>query len=159
MEAVVAVYADWGIGKDGTQPVVIPEDRKHFAQVTKGAAVIVGRGTLQDFPGGAPLKGRVNIIITTKTLDIPGAVVVHSVDEALLEAAKHERCAVIGGASIYRAFFPYVTRVYLTKLDVCPPSDAYFPNLDSLPDWRCTDPGEAMESGGIGYRFCTYERL
>ena len=55
MDAIVAVYSDWGIGAEGTQPIVIPEDRRHFAKLTRGAAVIVGRRTMEDFPGGNPV--------------------------------------------------------------------------------------------------------
>ena len=55
MDAIVAVYADWGIGAKGTQPLVIPDDRRRFRELTMGAAVIVGRRTLDDFPGGRPL--------------------------------------------------------------------------------------------------------
>ena len=55
MDAIVAVYADWGIGAKGTQPLVIPADRRRFRELTMGAAVIVGRRTLDDFPGGRPL--------------------------------------------------------------------------------------------------------
>ena len=52
MDAIVAVYSDWGIGADGTQPVVLKADRKHFVELTRGRTVIVGRRTLADFPGG-----------------------------------------------------------------------------------------------------------
>ena len=38
LEAIVAVYADWGIGRKGTQPVVLRADRRHFRQIT-GSAV------------------------------------------------------------------------------------------------------------------------
>ena len=55
MDAIVAVYSDWGIGSEGTQPIVVPEDRRHFAKLTSGSTVIVGRRTMEDFPGGKPL--------------------------------------------------------------------------------------------------------
>ena len=110
MDAIVAVYADWGIGDGGTQPVVLKADRAHFRELTKGAAVIVGRRTLGDFPGGKPLKGRDNLVVTRQNIEIPGARVVHSTEEALAAAAEYERCLVIGGASIYRQFFPHITR-------------------------------------------------
>ncbi len=157
-EAVVAVYADWGIGRDGTQPVTLRADRKRFRALTDGAAVIVGRKTLGDFPGGMPLPRRRNIVLTRQKLDIPGAEVVHSADEALAAAADADRCFVIGGASVYRAMLPYIGRVYVTKLEALPASDSFFPNLDDDPDWVCTDPGERLEEDGLGYRFCVYER-
>ena len=159
MDAIVAVYADWGIGSGGTQPVVLKADRAHFRELTRGAAVIVGRRTLGDFPGGRPLKGRENLVVTRQALEIPGARVVHSTEEALAAAAEYERCLVIGGASIYKQFFPHTDRVFITKIDLTPHSDSYFPNLDEDPAWICTDCGSWLEEDGIRYRFCTYERI
>lgn len=157
MEAIVAVYADWGIGCGGTQPVTLRADRKRFREVTDGAAVIVGRRTLEDFPGGKPLKGRRNIVITRQALDITGAETAHSPEEALSLA--EGRCFVIGGASVYRQLMPHITRVYVTKLDITPESDSFFPNLDTDPAWRCADAGEPLEEDGVSYRFCVYERI
>ena len=73
MDAIVAVYADWGIGAKGTQPLVIPADRRRFRELTMGAAVIVGRRTLDDFPGGRPLPGRENLVLTRQNIVIEGA--------------------------------------------------------------------------------------
>ena len=159
MDAIVAVYADWGIGDGGTQPVVLKADRVHFRQVTDGAAVIVGRKTLSDFPGGRPLKNRYNIVVTRQDIQIEGAQVVHSTEEALAAAAEHPRCLVIGGASVYKQFYPHYNRVYLTKIDLTPHSDSFFPNLDEDPAWVCTEEGEWLEEDGLRYCFCTYERI
>ena len=60
MELIVAVYDNWGIGKDGTQPIALSADRKFFRETTRGATVIVGRRTVEDFPGQKPLPGRRN---------------------------------------------------------------------------------------------------
>ena len=158
MDAIVAVYSDWGIGDGGTQPVVLKADRAHFRQVTEGNAVIVGRKTLSDFPGGRPLKNRYNIVVTRQDIRIEGAQVVHSTEEALAAAAEHPRCLVIGGASVYRQFYPHCDRVLLTKIDLAPHSDSFFPNLDADPAWVCTDQGEWLEEDGLRYCFCTYER-
>ena len=158
MDAIVAVYSDWGIGDGGTQPVVLKADRVHFRQVTDGNAVIVGRKTLSDFPGGRPLKNRYNIVVTRQDIQIEGAQVVHSTEEALAAAAEHPRCLVIGGASVYKQFYPHYDRVYLTKIDLAPHSDSFFPDLDADPAWVCTDEGEWLEEDGLRYCFCTYER-
>lgn len=158
MDAVVAVYADWGIGAKGTQPLVIPADRVLFRELTTGHAVIVGRKTLEDFPGGRPLPRRHNIIITRQDITIDGAAVVHSMNEALAEAAKYERCFVIGGASVFAEYFPHLTRVFVTKIDAAPHSDAFFPDLDASPDWSCTEAEPWAEHEGVKYRFCVYER-
>ena len=159
MDAIVAVYSDWGIGDGGTQPVVLKADRVHFRQVTEGNAVIVGRKTLSDFPGGRPLKNRYNIVVTRQDIQIEGAQVVHSTEEALTAAAEHPRCLVIGGASVYKQFYPYYDRVFLTKIDLTPHSDSFFPNLDADPAWVCTEEGEWLEENGLRYCFCTYERI
>ena len=158
MDAIVAVYSDWGIGDGGTQPVVLKADRAHFRQVTEGNAVIVGRKTLSDFPGGRPLKNRYNIVVTRQDIRIEGAQVVHSTEEALAAAAEHPRCLVIGGARVYPQFYPHCDRVFLTKIDLAPHSDSFFPNLDADPAWVCTDQGEWLEEDGLRYCFCTYER-
>ena len=158
MEAIVAVYSDWGIGRDGTQPVVLKADRAHFRELTAGAAVIVGRRTLGEFPGGKPLKGRDNIVVSRQAdLHIEGARVAHSTEEALAMAKDYPRCLVIGGASVYRQFFPYLDTVHITKIDLCPESDSFFPDLDALPDWD----GESedwQEENGVRYCFCTYRK-
>ena len=83
MEAIVAVFSDWGIGSEGTQQLVLKADRAHFRELTAGAAVIVGRRTMEDFPGGRPLKGRNNIVVTRQNLVIEGAEVAHDTAEAL----------------------------------------------------------------------------
>ena len=62
MDAIVAVYEDWGIGSEGTQPVALSADRRYFREKTQNAWVIVGRKTLGDFPGGRPLPNRVNLV-------------------------------------------------------------------------------------------------
>ena len=157
IEAIVAVNRDWGIGANGTQSVVLHADRQRFRAVTGGAAVIVGRKTLADFPGGRPLKGRRNIVLTHADTPIEGAEVAHSAEEALA-LARGERCLVIGGASVYRALFPYLRRIFVTRIDVCPPSDSFFPNLDLLPDWAVEEQSEVMEEDGIRYRYVTYIR-
>ena len=158
MDAVVALYADGGIGRDGTQPVALAADRKHFRELTEGAAVIVGRKTLEDFPGGRPLKNRYNIVLTRQELTIPGAEVVHSPEEALRAAEGHERCFVIGGASVYRALWPYIDRIHATHIQCAPESDSFFPDLDADPAWRRTEEGPWQAEDGIEYRFCTYEK-
>ena len=158
MEAIVAVYSDWGIGSGGTQPVVLKADRAHFKELTDGAAVIVGRKTLGDFPGGRPLKGRHNIVVTRQDIEVAGAQVAHSTGEALTLAAEYERCLVIGGASVYRQFMPYLDTVHVTKIDLAPQSDSYFENLDSSPNWERIDEERWQSEGDIRYCFGTYKR-
>ena len=156
MEAIVAVYSDWGIGAEGTQPIVVPEDRKRFAELTRGATLIVGSKTLRDFPESQPLKGRRNLVMTRQDEEIPGAEIVHTPEQAM-ELCRGERTFVVGGATVYMAMFPYLDKIYVTKINAAPACDAYFPNLDSLPDWEMTD-SEAFRSGGVPCEFCVYEK-
>ena len=158
MEAIVAIFSDWGIGSEGTQQVVLKADRRHFRELTQGAAVIVGRRTLEDFPGGKPLKGRHNIVITRQDLTIDGAEVVHSALEAAAAANEHDRAIVIGGASVYRQMLPWMDTIHITKIDLAPASDSFFPNLDELDGWTCTDCTPWMEENGVRYAFCTYRK-
>ena len=158
MDAIVAVYSDWGIGDGGTQPVVLKADRRHFRNLTDGSAVIVGRKTLADFPGGKPLANRFNIVVSRQGINVDGALVVHSTGEALDAAEDFEQCFVIGGASVYMQFFNYLERVYVTKIDIEPQSDSFFPNLDRNPEWECVSQEPWEEEDGIRYCFCTYEK-
>jgi len=159
MDAVVAVYEDWGIGCGGTQPIVVPEDRKHFRAVTGTGTVIVGRRTLADFPGGKPLKNRLNIVLTRSGAGVEGALTAASVEEALALANANPPAYVIGGASVYREMLPYCDRVYVTKLFCTPRSDVFFPDLDADPAWRLAEESEIKEHEGIRYVFLRYDRI
>ena len=83
MELIVAVYDDWGIGCCGTQPIALSADRKFFRETTRGAMVIAGRRTIEDFPGKKPLPGRVNVALTRSGTEIPGFTVCTSTEEAV----------------------------------------------------------------------------
>ena len=158
MEAIVAVYSDWGIGRDGTQPVALRADRSFFRKTTAGAAVLCGRRTAEDFPGGKPLPNRVNYLLTRRGQAPAGFLPVRSVEEALEAARGRERFFVIGGASVYRAMIPYCSRVYVTKLEIDPGSDVFFPDLDSSPDWALRSASPRQEEDDVPYTFCVYER-
>lgn len=158
MELIVAVYEDWGIGKDGTQPVALHADRTFFRQTTKGAMVIVGRRTVEDFPGQQPLPGRVNVVLTRKGGEIPGFTVCGSPEEAAALAETAQRAMVIGGGSIYRQMLPVCTAAYVTKVHAKPESDTYFPNLDEDPAWYLDQVLQSGEEDGIGYEMCLYRR-
>lgn len=158
MELIVAVYDDWGIGKDGTQPIALSADRKFFRETTRGAMVIVGRKTLADFPGGRPLPSRVNVVMTRQDVEIPDVVICHSPKEAVELAKTAERAMVIGGGSIYAQMLPYCDTAYITKVHITPESDTFFPNLDTDPQWRLTEVLQSGEENGICYEMCLYKK-
>ena len=158
MELIVAVYDDWGIGRDGTQPIALSADRKFFRETTRGAMVIAGRKTISDFPGQKPLPGRVNVAVTRSVTELPGFTVCASVEEAAELAKSAERAMVIGGGSIYKQMLPYCDTAYITKVHVTPQSDTFFPNLDELEDWYLAKTLMAGEENGIAYEMLLYKR-
>ncbi len=158
MELIVAVYDDWGIGRDGTQPVALSADRKFFRETTRGAMVIVGRRTIDDFPGKKPLPGRVNVALTRQDIEIPGFAVVNSPEEAVSLAKGAERAMVIGGGSIYKQMLPYCDTAYITKVHHTVESDTFFPNLDTDPNWELAEVLQKGEENGVTYEMCLYKR-
>ena len=159
MELIVAVYEDWGIGKDGTQPVALTADRKFFRETTRGAMVIVGRRTIEDFPGQKPLPGRVNVALTRGNPELPGFTICHSPEEAAELAKTADRAMVIGGGSIYQQMLPLCDTAYVTKVHCRPESDTYFPNLDTDPDWYLAETLQSGEENGIAYEMYLYKRV
>lgn len=161
MNLIVAADANWGIGKDNKLLVSIPADMKFFRTTTTGNVVIMGRKTLESFPGGFPLKNRVNIVLTRdKNYRVKDAIVVHSVEEALEEVKKYkEDVYVIGGDSIYKQMLPYCDKAHVTKIDFAYEADTFFPNLDEDKEWKVTERSEEQTYFDIEYEFRTYERV
>lgn len=159
MNLIVAVDSNWAIGKENKLLVSIPADMKYFRETTKGNIVIMGRKTLESFPGGMPLKNRVNIVITKNPdYKVKDAIVVHSVEEAIEESKKYEgEVYVIGGESIYRAMLPYCKTALVTKIDHAYSADTYFPNLDEEEGWRLVGETEEQTYFDLEYVFAKYE--
>ena len=145
MNLIVAVDQNWAIGKDNKLLVSIPADMKMFREETSGKVVVLGRKTLETFPNGLPLKNRTNIVITKNPdFDGKGAIVVHSIEEALEEVKKYpsEDVYCIGGDSIYKQMLPYCDTAHVTRIDFAYEADSYFPNLDEDEDWEITAESE-----------------
>lgn len=159
MDAIVAVYDDWGIGKDGTQPIALSADRKFFRETTRGALVIAGRRTVGDFPGQKPLPGRVNVMLSRSGVEIPGFVLCDSPEKAAQMAGEAERAFVIGGGTVYRQMLPMCDQVYVTKVHVTPESDTFFPDLDQDSAWKLAEVLQSGEENGIFYEVCLYKKV
>ena len=161
MKMIAAVDKNWAIGKDNGLLISIPEDMKFFRETTAGHVVVMGRKTLDSFPGGRPLKNRTNIVLTRdRNFEREGAVVVHDKDE-LLEKLKDfdsDDIFVIGGESIYRMLEPLCDTAYITMIEKEFEADAYFPKLSEISGWKMTDPGEKKEHEGTAFAFTTWER-
>ncbi|MGN0421218.1 MAG: dihydrofolate reductase [Lachnospiraceae bacterium] len=162
MNIIVAADKNWAIGKNNKLLVSIPQDMKFFRETTTGKIVVMGRKTLESFPGGQPLKKRVNIVLTSdKSYHVNGADIVHSIEALLEELKKYpsEDIYVIGGESIYRQLLPYCDKAYVTKIDHAYDADTFFPNLDEDPQWRMTKTSDEQTYFDLEYEFTIYERL
>ena len=162
MNLIVAVDKNWAIGKENKLLVSIPQDMKFFRETTMGKVVVMGRKTLESFPGGQPLKKRTNIVITRdKNYSVKDAIVVHSVEEALEELKNYnsEDVYVIGGESIYRQMLPHCDVAHVTKIDHAYEADTYFPNLDEKEDWLVTGVSDEQTYFNLEYEFVRYERV
>lgn len=162
MNLIVAVDKNWAIGLKNQLLVSIPADMKFFRETTTGKVVVMGRKTLESFPGGQPLKKRTNIVLTKdKNFQVKDAIVVHTVEEALEELKKYddEDIYVIGGESVYRQLLPYCTVAHVTRIDHAYEADTYFPNLDEMEDWEVTGVSEEQTYFDLEYEFVRYERV
>lgn len=162
MKLIVAVDRNWGIGKSGELLASIPEDMKFFRTTTTGNVVVMGRKTLESFPGQKPLKNRVNIVLTNNAqYKANGAVIVNSIDELLdiLNEYADKDVYVIGGGLIYSQLLEYCDTALVTYIDEEFEADTYFPNLESDGLWKMTDESERKEHEGLAYYFRCYSKV
>lgn len=161
MNLIAAVDRNWGIGLKGKLLVNIPADKKFFRELTVGKVVVMGRKTLEDLPGGLPLRDRTNIVLSrSRDYRVRGAVVVHSIEELHRELAKYP-CGdifVAGGSSVYGQLADECDVAYITKLDYAFEADAYFPNLDAKPEWELVAQSEEQTCFDLEYYFYRYEK-
>ena len=132
---VVAIGDNGAIGKDGKVPWRIPEDLKHFKNVTMGHAVISGRKTYDSV--GKPLPGRRNIILTRDAkLLREGAEVVTSLDAALELAYQTDpEPIILGGSEVFAMTLPMATKMIVTFVHRDVEGDSYFPPIE-WSEWR-----------------------
>ena len=160
MNAIVVADRNWAIGRNNGLLFSLPGDMKHFRTLTSGGTVIMGRRTLDSFPGGRPLPKRRNIVIT-RDPDFcrEGCEIVHRPEEALALAGDGDDVWLIGGGSIYAALLGRCRRACVTQVDTAAPAaDVFFPNLDALPAWAVEHTGEPITENGLTYRFVDYIR-
>lgn len=160
MNAIVVVDRNWAIGRDGGLLVHLPGELKYFREKTLGKVNVVGRKTLQSFPGGRPLPGRTNVVLTRdEDFEADGCVIVHSKEEVLEYASDYptEDVFISGGAEIYRQFLDDCDTFYVTKIDAEFEADRYFPNLDEL-GMKVVWSSDVQEEKGIRYQFLKYSR-
>lgn len=162
MKLIVAVDRNWAIGNEGKLLASIPEDMKFFRTTTTGNVVVMGRKTLESFPGKRPLKNRVNIVLTRdEGYTADGAVIVHDIEELLAKIKDYsdKGIYVIGGGTIYNQLLKYCDTALVTYIDDEFKADTYFPDLDKDESWKMADSGERKEHEGTVYYFRRYDKM
>lgn len=162
MNLIAAVDKNWGMGNKGGLLTQIPADMRQFKEKTTGKVVVMGRKTLETFPGGRPLPFRTNVVLTRDpNFRMKDAVIKHSLEEAkeYLEQFDSEDIFVIGGSQIYEAFFEDCDTAYITYMDYAYEADVWFPNLDQRTDWEMTWESEEQVSFNLEYTYRIYKRV
>ncbi|HEY1630160.1 MAG TPA: dihydrofolate reductase [Rhizomicrobium sp.] len=155
---VLAVAKNGAIGAQGDMPWRLPEDLKHFKAVTIGKPIVMGRKTWDSFPK-KPLPGRSNIVITRDAAwRADGAVVAHSLDEALQAAGDVPEIAIIGGAQIFLAALPIANAVELTEIHADFAGDTHMPKFAKT-EWRETSREDHATADGLKYSYVRLERI
>lgn len=162
MEFIVAVDQNWGIGKDGGMLDHLPKDLAFFKEITSGHVVVMGRKTLESFPGGKPLPNRLHIVLTKNSdYEVPeNVVLVHSLDDLhkTLEALEREDIFVIGGANVYATLLGACEGGYVTHIDRAYEGvQKYFPDLSQEENWQLQKTIKKDEDKGRALAFCYYE--
>jgi len=142
--AMIAALARNGvIGLDNSMPWHLPADLKHFKAKTLGKPIIMGHKTWDSL--GRPLPGRLNLVISRQPdLQLDGAEVFASLEDALVRADEWARehgvdeLMLIGGAQLYAQALPLAERLYLTRIELDPPGDAFFPEFMAH-EWARTE--------------------
>lgn len=162
MKAILAADKHWGIGLAGSLLVSIPADMRYFREMTMGKTVVMGRKTLDSMPGGKPLGGRENIILTRNgNLLVKDAIVVQDTEQlqSVLEGKNTDDVFVIGGGEIYKLLLPLCDTVYVTRIDYIYQADTFFPDLDKDPAWEMVEESEEQTYFNLEYTFRTYRRI
>lgn len=159
MNIIVAVDKNYGIGRNGGLLFSIPEDMAFFRSMTGGKTVIMGRKTLESLPGGRPLKGRRNIVLSRDSaFSVEGVERAASVEELMSMVNGDEDAFVIGGQAIYAELLPYCSRAYVTMVDAGGEADRFFPRIEDMPDWAMVSTSQWKEHEGLRFQFREYQK-
>ena len=160
LSIIVAKAKNNIIGKENKLIWHLPEDLKHFKQVTTGHTIIMGRKTFESL--GRVLPNRKHIVFSQNPdfkVSDENVEVVHSMLQIQEYIESKEENFVIGGAMIYNLLMPYVTKLYVTEIHKDFEGDAFFPRID-LNVWQevSREKGLENEENNLDYDFVVYER-
>lgn len=160
---IAALAENRVIGCDNQLPWHLPADLKHFKALTLGKPIIMGRKTWDSL--GRPLPGRLNLVVSRQAgLQLEGAEVFASLDQAIVRASQWaseqgvDELMLIGGAQLYEQGLAQADRLYLTRVALSPPGDAWFPAV-SEQHWQLLESEEHPASEqNPAYCFETWQR-
>ena len=160
LSIIVAKAKNNIIGKDNKMIWHLPEDLKHFKNLTTGHTIIMGRKTFESL--GKPLPNRKHIIFSQNPdfkVNDENVEVVHSLLQIQDLIEGKEEAFVIGGAMIYNFLMPYVKKMYVTEIEKDFEGDTFFSIIDSE-IWKevSREKGIKDENNNLDYYFVTYER-
>ena len=161
LSIIVAKAKNNIIGKENKLIWHLPEDLKHFKEITTGHTIIMGRKTFESL--GRVLPNRKHIIFSQNPdfkVNNENVEVVHSLLQIQDLIEGEEEAFVIGGAMIYNLLMPYVTKMYVTEIDKEFEGDTFFPKINTE-IWKETsrEKGKKDEKNNLDYDFVTYEKI
>lgn len=156
LSVIVALAKNRVIGLNNTLPWHLPEDLKRFKQLTMGHHIIMGRKTFESL--GRLLPGRQTVIVTRNPdYKVDGAIVVHSLEQAMSVSSADSEAFLIGGAELYQQSLPLAKRLYLTMIDAEFEGDAYFPEIE-LDHWDLLEQQDLISQQGWAFHYLSYQR-
>jgi dihydrofolate reductase len=159
--AIACVSENLGIGNEGKLLFNIPDDMKFFRENTADSVIVMGRKTLDSFPGGKPLKGRVNVVLTRQKDFSRENTLAYDSYETLcgdIHSGKfgNKPVFIIGGGEIYKLFLPVTDNLLITKVNQSVLCDSYFPEFSN--EFVNISQSETFRYGDLTYTFNRYER-
>lgn len=160
MNLIVAVDEKWGIGKNGDLLAHLSQDLKYFKEKTLGKVVVMGRNTLESLPGGKPLPGRINIVLSGSIDSVDGCVVCKNKQELDDQLSQYDTndVFIIGGAKVYNDFISECTDFYLTFMNADLGADKFITNIVEIPGVKKVWESEKMKENNIEYQFTHFRR-
>lgn len=157
LSIIVAIARNRVIGNNNTLPWHLPEDLKRFRALTTGHHIIMGRKTYESL--NRLLPDRTTVIVTRNpAYKVEGALIAHSLQQAISLCGHDDEVFLIGGAELYRDGLGLAHKLYLTEIDATYEGDAFLPDID-FSTWKETLREQHVSAQGLGFTYTTYERL
>lgn len=162
LSMIVAVDENNAIGKDNALLWHLPNDLKHFKELTTGKTIIMGKKTYLSLPK-RPLPNRISIVLCNDDIEFlnqkeENVIKVVTIEEVFYALPKSESF-VIGGGMIYKLFLPHIETLYLTQVFHQFDADTFFPKLDDkiFKLIKCSEQIQKDEKHEYPYQFQTWK--